>query len=110
MEPDIRWIVPMYGFQADWGHVDVPSKAREKLEEMAGELVGTKGLVAIYVAEGAEPGWSAEGQHGRVTDQTNPSCPFSVARSLLVATSHSLMVWSELPVASVLPSGEYTTE
>ena len=34
-----------------------------------------------------------------------PVCPLRVARSLPVATSHSLIVLSLLPEASVLPSG-----
>ena len=37
-------------------------------------------------------------------------CPLRVACSLPVATSHSLIVLSQLPEASVLPSGLYATE
>ena len=37
-------------------------------------------------------------------------CPWRVACSLPVATSHSLIVLSSLPEASVLPSGLYATE
>gem|GEM_PF-6095440 len=44
------------------------------------------------------------------TEDTDQVCPLRVACSLPVAASHSLIVWSKLPEASVLPSGLYATE
>ena len=44
------------------------------------------------------------------TDDTMPVCPMRVACSLPVATSHSLIVWSAPPAASVLPSGLYARD
>src|SRR5262249_10151659 len=43
-------------------------------------------------------------------DQTYPVCPENVAVLEPLATSHSLIVWSALPVARVLPSGLKATE
>src|SRR5207244_670429 len=44
------------------------------------------------------------------TEPTGDVCPLRVASSLPVATSHSLIVLSALPEASVLPSRLYATE
>ena len=51
MWPDIRWITAFYSFDAGCTHIGVPRSedARDRLLEMAHELVGTSRLVAIYV-------------------------------------------------------------
>jgi hypothetical protein len=66
MQPDIRWITPLYGFAPDCEHIGVPDNARAPLQEMAHELVGTPGLVAIYIPEGTEDVYQPEGMRGRV--------------------------------------------
>jgi len=54
MLPDFRWITPQYGFKPDGEHIGVSEKARARLKEMSNELVGTTGLVAIYIPEGTD--------------------------------------------------------
>ena len=43
MDPDIRWITPLYGFGPDCEHIGVPENALAQLQEMANELVGSSG-------------------------------------------------------------------
>lgn len=66
MTPDIRWVTPLYGFGPDCGHIGVPENARAPLQEMANELVGSRGLVAIYIPEGTEEVYQPGGMRGRV--------------------------------------------
>lgn len=66
MDPDIRWITPLYGFGTDCDHIGVPENARVPLQEMANELVGSSGLVAIYIPEGTEDRFQPGGMRGRV--------------------------------------------
>jgi hypothetical protein len=66
MFPDIRWITPMYGFGPDCTHVGVPEIARETLTQMSRELLGTRGLIAIYIPEGTEDVYEPGGKRGRV--------------------------------------------
>jgi hypothetical protein len=66
MEPDIRWIVPSYGFGPDCTHIDVPENARAVLQEMSNELSGTTSLAAIYIPEGTEDVYKPGGMRGRV--------------------------------------------
>lgn len=56
----------MYGFGADCQHIGVPDNAREPLQSMAAELVGTRGLAAIYIPEGTEDVYEPGGMRGRV--------------------------------------------
>ena len=62
--PDIRWITPVFSFLQE-EHISVPDNARAKLREMVEQLLGTPGLVAIYVTQGAEEGYGPPGQRGR---------------------------------------------
>jgi hypothetical protein len=66
MAPDIRWITPLYSFSEGCTHIGTPESARRILKDMADELVGTAGLVAIYVPEGTEDVYESVGQRGRV--------------------------------------------
>jgi len=66
MFPDIQWITPLYDFGPDYEHIGVPENAREPLIEMANELVGTSGLVAIYIPEGTKDVYAPGGMRGRV--------------------------------------------
>ncbi len=66
MTPNIQWITPMYGFGADCTHVGVPEIARPILKEMASELIGTSGLIAVYIPEGTEEIYEPGGMRGRV--------------------------------------------
>jgi len=66
MKPDIRWITPLYGFDLDCNHIGVPENARAQLQEMSDEMVGERGLVAIYVPEGTADVYEAGGMRGRV--------------------------------------------
>ncbi len=66
MEPDIRWIAAQYGFGPDKTRIAVPENARAVLTEMSRELIGTSGLVAIYLPEGAEDVYQPRGKRGRV--------------------------------------------
>jgi hypothetical protein len=64
--PDIRWISPHYGFSATFDHIGAPENARAALQAMAADLVGSSGLVAIYIPEGTEDVCQAIGMRGRV--------------------------------------------
>jgi hypothetical protein len=70
MEPDIRWLEAVFGRpQPDstgLTHVAVSEGARSKLQQMAGELVGTNRLVALYVPETTEEVWHPGDKRGRV--------------------------------------------
>lgn len=66
MSPDIHWITPLFGFDADLTHIAVHEKARSKLQEMANELVGSDRLVAIYIPESTEDAYEPGGMRGRV--------------------------------------------
>ena len=66
MIPDIRWITPLYGFGPDIEHIGVPEQSRNKLQEMANLLIGTPGLVAIYIPEGTDDIYQAGIRRGRV--------------------------------------------
>lgn len=61
-----RWIEPLYGFEAGIDHIAVPGNAEGALHEMAEELVGTDGLIAIYVPEGTEEVYEPGEMRGRV--------------------------------------------
>jgi len=66
MVPDFRWTTPMYGFDADCEHVGVPETARKALKRMTQELLGTTGLIAIYIPESTEDVYQAGIKKGRV--------------------------------------------
>lgn len=70
MQPDIRWIKPTYGAPIPDGdkltQIEVPEMARATLKEMARELVGTNGLVALYVPLGTEDVYSPGVMRGRI--------------------------------------------
>lgn len=66
MLPDIRWITPLDGFDDECEHLGAPENARALLRQMANELVGTTGLVAIYIPEGTEDVYEPGGMRGRV--------------------------------------------
>ena len=66
VEPDIRWITPLYGFGSECTHIGVPESARAVLHEMANELIGTTGLVAIYIPEATADVYQPGGMRGRV--------------------------------------------
>ena len=50
----IRWIEPLYNFNAEIEHIAAPPNADGRLLEMVDELVGTEDLIAIYIPEGTE--------------------------------------------------------
>lgn len=68
--PDIQWITAVFGSPEAKGenrtHVGVPEKGRAKLLEMAHELVGTGGQVALYVPRGTEDAYNPGLKRGRV--------------------------------------------
>jgi hypothetical protein len=64
--PDIRWISPGYGFGPDITHVGVPEIGLARLHQMARGLIGTPGLVAIYIPEGTEIGYPGVRLRGKV--------------------------------------------
>jgi hypothetical protein len=66
MLPDIQWITPMYGFGPDCEHIGAPESARVPLVDMASELIGASGLVAIYIPEGTEEVYEPGAMLGRV--------------------------------------------
>ena len=66
MTPDFRWITPLYGFNASCRHIAVSEKGRKALREMAQDVAGTQGLVAIYIPEGTEAGYNFDDKKGRV--------------------------------------------
>jgi len=66
MFPDIRWIIAQYGFGPGETHIGVPENARVALQEMANQLVGGPGLVAVYIPEGTEEVYEPGGMRGRV--------------------------------------------
>jgi len=49
----IRWLQARHRFGEDCGHIAVPDTGLPRLREMAGELVGSNDLVAIYIPGGA---------------------------------------------------------
>src|SRR5437870_4042093 len=70
MDPDFKWIEAVYGApkpgEDNFTHIAVPDTARSALQEMAGELVGTNGLIALYVPEGTEDIYDVAAKRGRV--------------------------------------------
>jgi hypothetical protein len=70
MNPDIRWLEAVFGppKPAENGltHIAVPGNARSALVDMAGDLVGTDGLVALYVPEGTEDVYKPGPTRGRI--------------------------------------------
>ena len=75
MYPNIRWIKATYGRPPKPDHEGltqievqgkVRGKARDALLDMAGDLVGTDGLVALYVPEGTEDGYMPGALRGRI--------------------------------------------
>jgi hypothetical protein len=60
--------MPLYGFDPESGSNSVPEEARAKLQEMTDEVVGTSGLVAIYVPEGTAEVYEPDPMRGRVVD------------------------------------------
>jgi hypothetical protein len=66
MFPDIRWITPVYNFDAACDHVGVPENARASLQRMANDLIGTRGLVAQYVPQTTEDVYEPGDMRGRV--------------------------------------------
>jgi len=66
MEPDIRWITAFFRFGAACRHVAVPENGRAALLDMAGDLVGTTGQVAIFIPEGTEDVYRPGPARGRV--------------------------------------------
>lgn len=70
MQPDIRWIEAVFGRPSpdEHGvtHIAVPENGERKLRQMADELVGTSGMVALYVPEGTEETYKPGIKRGRV--------------------------------------------
>src|SRR3954447_22540853 len=66
MKPDIRWMTAFYRFRPECAYVGVPERGRAALLEMAADLVGTSGQVAIYVPEGTEDVYRPGPARGRV--------------------------------------------
>src|ERR1700752_3999478 len=66
MNPDIRWITPLYGFTPNCSHIGVPENARGKLLEMEADLDETTSLVAIYIPEGTLDVYQPGGMRGRI--------------------------------------------
>jgi hypothetical protein len=69
MNPDIRWITAAYGTATNRTHIAVQASARTLVLEMARELAGTTGLVAVYVPEGTPDEYkTADHRRGRVIE------------------------------------------
>ena len=70
MQPNFRWIEAVYGApkpeRENLTHIAVPDTARLALQEMASDLVGTDGLVALYVPVGTEDVYSPGAKRGRI--------------------------------------------
>jgi hypothetical protein len=66
MFPDIRWIIAQYGFGPDETHIGCPETGRTQLQSMADELIGTSGLLAIYIPLGTPSGYEPGAMCGRV--------------------------------------------
>lgn len=70
MTPDFRWIEAVYGCPQPGvdgrTHIGVPEIARSALMEMTTELVGSKGLVALYVPLGTEAIYNPGTKLGRI--------------------------------------------
>jgi hypothetical protein len=66
MTVDIRWIAPMFGFDANCTHLGVPENGKSKLLDMSDRVVGRSVLVAIYIPEGTEDVYQAGAKRGRV--------------------------------------------
>jgi hypothetical protein len=70
MYTDIRWIEAVFGpLKPDEGgltHIAVPVTARSALVDMADDLVGTEGLVALYVPKGTEEVYRPGPTRGRI--------------------------------------------
>ena len=64
--PDIRWVSPHYGFTADCAHIGAPANARAALTAMAADLVGSPGMVGVYIPEGTADVYQAGGMKGRI--------------------------------------------
>ncbi len=62
----IRYIHPLYDFDAGITHVAVPEIGLNSLRGMAQNLVGTNDLAAIYIPEGTSEAYSERNKHGRV--------------------------------------------
>ncbi len=61
-----NWMLSMYGFNADTGHIAVPEKAENRLNTMVNELLRTKKLFAIYIPQGTLIGHHPGHSRGRL--------------------------------------------
>src|SRR5438132_1359218 len=56
----------MYGLGREQEHIAVPANAEAKLKQMAGRLVGSDDLIAIYIPEGTDDVYQVGNKRGRV--------------------------------------------
>jgi hypothetical protein len=70
MQPDIRWITAVYGDpeanQQQRTHIGVPRNACDLLRDMTRDLLGTEGLIALYMPLGTEDFYNPGPMWGRV--------------------------------------------
>lgn len=61
-----HYLQPMYGFSSEQTHVAVPDVVEGTLDQMAGGLVGSEDLIAIYIPEGTEEVYQPGNMRGRI--------------------------------------------
>ncbi|TMA83999.1 MAG: hypothetical protein E6J74_35045 [Deltaproteobacteria bacterium] len=66
MKTGFQYIQPLYGYKPDIAHIAVPENCESALEIMAADLLGTDGLIAIYIPEGTEEVYEPGVMRGRV--------------------------------------------
>ena len=70
MKPDIRWLTAVFWDPRAKGdqltHIGLFGSARPSLIKMAAQLVGTDGLVALYLPEGTDDNYQPGKRRGRV--------------------------------------------
>jgi len=66
IEPNIRWIHALFRFSPECDHISVPQNAMGELDMMQRDLVGTDGLLAIYIPERTPDSYEVPELRGRV--------------------------------------------
>jgi hypothetical protein len=61
-----RYIEAMFGFAADTPHVCVPVGGEPMLRTLVKDLLGTEGVIAVYIPEGTQDVYRAGAMRGRV--------------------------------------------
>lgn len=66
MSEKIKWLTPVFGFDADVPHVGVQKNGWDALHKLKDDLLGSGHLVGFYVPEGTEDRYQPGEQRGRV--------------------------------------------